>query len=174
MYPTELVYLTVCTIIILGSSFLPTGILLILDNIIVRIGLILLLLYVNRVGSTASIIVLVTICVLYLERNRRKVKQALDKLDAMEVPKYAEVTEAYKKTMPVDVPAFDTAVHTEDDYIPEESQNHEFEPVDFSINQKVVLNTIYPLNEPVDELYKKMGFGHVDGVYTFLCIKLIS
>lgn len=167
MYPTELIYFTVCTVIILASSFLPCELLFLLDNLIIRIALVLFLVYVIRIGSTASIIVFVTICVLFLERNRRKVKNALKKLDAMEVPKYADVNVAYDKTMPVEVPEFDTPITDENEYIPDETPaTHEFEPVDISINQKTVLNTIYPLNEPVDELYEKMGFGHVDGVYT--------
>lgn len=98
MYPTELVYIIICTILILMSSFLPTGLLLLLDNIIVRIALLCFLLYVIRIGSTATIIVFMTIAILYLERNRRKVAIARKKLDAMEVPKHASVKEAYKNS----------------------------------------------------------------------------
>jgi membrane protein implicated in regulation of membrane protease activity len=169
MYPTELVYIIICTILILLSSFLPTGILLLLDNIIVRIALVFLLLYVVRVGSTAAIIVFMTIAILYLERNRRKVEIARKKLDAMEVPKHASVKEAYKKTVPVEVPEFDMADGTETDFLPHETREDQgFEPVDVTINQKSVLSTIYPLDERTDELYEKMGFGHVDEVETVM------
>ena len=169
MYPTELVYIIICTILILMSSFLPTKLLLLLDNIIVRIALLCFLLYVIRVGSTATIIVFMTIAILYLERNRRKVANALKKLDAMEVPKYATVEEAYKKTAPVDVPAFDVATPEEIEFLPHDTHVLDsFEPVDVSINQKAVLSTIYPLAERTDELYEKMGFGHVDTVETVM------
>lgn len=169
MYPAELVYIIICTILILVSSFLPTELLLLLDNIIVRIALVFLLLYVVRVGSTAAIIVFMTVAILYLERNRRKVSIARKKLDAMEVPKYASVHEAYKKTVPVDVPEFDMAEPKEIDFLPHETgENQDFEPVDVTINQKSVLSTIYPLDERADELYEKMGFGHVDAVETLM------
>jgi len=169
MYPAELVYFIICTIIILGSSFLPTRILFLLDNIIVRIALVLFVLYVINIGSTAAILVFMTIAVLYLERNRRKVTAALKKLDKMEIPKYASIEEAYKKTAPIDIPEFDVAQPSESDFIPTETgESHNFEPVDISINEKSVLSTIYPLDERTDELYEKMGFGHIDSVETVM------
>ena len=169
MYPIELVYFAVCTIIIILSSFLPTNLLLLLDNIIVRIAFIALLIHTMQVGPTAGIIVFMTIAILYLERNRRKVSNALKKLDDMEVPKYATVEEAYKKTAPVDVPAFDVATPEEIEFLPHDTHVLDsFEPVDVSINQKAVLSTIYPLAERTDELYEKMGFGHVDTVETVM------
>ena len=58
---------------------------------------------------------------------------------------------------------------TETDFLPHETgENQDFEPVDVTINQKSVLSTIYPLDERTDELYEKMGFGHVDNVETMM------
>ena len=69
MYPIELVYFAVCTIIIILSSFLPTTLLLLLDNIIVRIAFIALLIHAIQIGPTAGIIVFMMIAILFLERN---------------------------------------------------------------------------------------------------------
>ena len=167
MIPTELMYIMGCTAILVASPFLPSSLLFLLDNIVIRILMVVLLVYVVRIGPTAAIIVFMTVSVLFLERNRRKVGDAIKKLDAMEVPKHADVKEAYKKTMPVDVPSFSVPDSVESDFLPHDTHiSDEFEPVDTSINQKSVLSTIYPLNESVDELYEKMGFGHIDGVHT--------
>ena len=150
MTPTELTYITVCGIIMVTSQFLPSSLLFLLDNIVVRILAVCLLIY-----------------VLFLERNRRKVGEALKKLDAMEVPKHADVSVAYEKTAPVDVPSFSIPESVESDFLPHDTHISDvFEPVDVSINQKAVLTTIYPLNELADELYEKMGFGHIEGVHT--------
>jgi len=167
MIPTEFIYIIGCTIILLIAPFLPSSILMLLDNIVIRILLIGLLIYMVRIGPTAAIVVFMTISVLFLERNRHKVKDALKKLDLMEIPAFADIHEAYKKTMPVDVPEFDAPILKEVDFMPHETcDSSHFEPVDVSINQKSVLSTIYPLAEKTDSLYEKMGFGHVDGVET--------
>jgi hypothetical protein len=158
----------VCIIIILGTPMIPTFFLLLLDQLLIRIGCLVALLYTTqRLGPTIGIIMFVTIASLYVERNRRKVGEALKKLDAMEVPKHASVTEAYKKTMPVDVPTFDDPGAKSIDFMPHNTRNSdEFEPIDVSINQKTVLRSIYP-SDGQTELYERMGFGHVDGVETF-------
>ena len=167
MLPTELLCVIVGAIIIIIAPFLPCEGLFLLDNIIVRILLVALLVYSVRFGTTVGIITFMSIAILFLERNRRKVKEALTKLDHMEVPKFADVHEAYRKTMPVDVPEFDVPVPKEVDFMPHETCDTDFfEPVDVSINQKGVLSTIYPLDERTDSLYEKMGFGHVDHVET--------
>jgi hypothetical protein len=164
MLPTVMCVI-ICGIIIVSAPFLPCNGLFLLDNIVVRIAMVGVLLYAIQFGTTVGILVLMTIAVLFLERNRRKVGEALKKLDAMEVPKFADVHEAYKKTMPVDVPAFDVPIPKEVDFMPHETcENDAFEPVDASINRKEVLSTIYPLAERTDSLYEKMGFGHVEGM----------
>ena len=151
--------------IILGSPFLPSSLLMVLDHIAVRVALLCFLIYTVRIGPTVAILSLMAMAILFLERNRRKVGDALKKLDAMEVPNFADLHEAYKKTMPVDVPDFDVPVPKEVDFMPHDTcDTDDFEPVDVSINRKEVLSTIYPLAERTDELYEKMGFGHVEGM----------
>ena len=72
MYRAELTYFIVLTVIILFSQFLPTGLLLLLDNFVVRIGIVLALLYLITLGPTAGIFGLMAIAIMYLERNSSK------------------------------------------------------------------------------------------------------
>jgi hypothetical protein len=111
-----------------------------------------------------------------LERNRRKVGLALEKLDAMEVPHapQATVKEASTPQKTVPVRQFDIPAPTESVYVPEDNgsdQDSNFEAIAPSINQKAVLSTIYPLSSSssgsgAQHLFEKMGVGHLDGVET--------
>jgi hypothetical protein len=176
MYRAELTYFIVLTVIILFSQFLPTGLLLLLDNVIVRIGVVLALLYLITLGPTAGIFGLMAIAVIYLERNKRKVVVAAKKLDEMDWdrPKQATVEEASKPQTTVPVNEFDKPNEEESDFFPDETcDSGNFEPVAPTINEKAVLATIYPLNKTgpeagdgSDELFEKLGFGHIPGVVT--------
>lgn len=172
MYQTELIYFVVLTILIVVPQFLPTEILLVLDHLIVRIAIIFVLLYLVNKGPTAAIFGFMAIASLYLERNRRKVKIAANKLDAMDVNflKQATVEEASTPQRTVPVMPFDQPKLEESTYVPEDNvyDISNFEPVASSINQKAVLSSIYPLNDngqatASDSLYEKMGFGHIEG-----------
>jgi hypothetical protein len=176
MYRTELIYFIVLTVIILFSQFLPTGLLLLLDNVIVRAGIVLGLLYLISIGPTAGILGLVAISVLYLERNRRKVVVAAKKIDLMDFdrPEQATVEEEAEPQKTVPVNEFDTPDGEEFDYMPHETcESDNFEPVAPTINEKAVLSTIYPLNKygpeagtGSDKLFEELGFGHIRGVVT--------
>jgi hypothetical protein len=176
MYRAELTYFIVLTVIILFSQFLPTGLLLLLDNVIVRIGVVLALLYLITLGPTAGIFGLMAIAVIYLERNKRKVVVAAKKIDEMDWdrPKQATVEEASKPQTTVPVNEFDKPNPEESDFFPDETcDSGNFEPVAPTINEKAVLATIYPLNKTgpeagdgSDELFEKLGFGHIPGVVT--------
>lgn len=176
MYRAELTYFIVLTVIILFSQFLPTGLLLLLDNVVVRIGVVLALLYLITLGPTAGIFGLMAIAIMYLERNKRKVVVAAKKLDEMDWdrPKQATVEEASKPQTTVPVNEFDKPNDEESDFFPDETcDSGNFEPVAPTINEKAVLATIYPLNKTgpeagdgSDELYEKLGFGHLPGVET--------
>ena len=102
---TELIYFVVLTFIILFAPFFPTSVLLLLDHILFRLAAVVLLLYLISIGPTAGIFGLIVVCVLYLERNRRKVAVAVKKLDRMDVyrPAQATVEEVGtpQKTVPV-------------------------------------------------------------------------
>jgi hypothetical protein len=172
MYQTELIYFVVLTILIVVPQFLPTELLLVLDHLIVRIAVIFALLYLVNKGPTAAIFGFMAIASLYLERNRRKVKIAANKLDAMDVNflRQATVEEASTPQKTVPVKPFDQPKQEESTYVPEDltCDITNFEPVAPTINQKAVLSSIYPLHDngqatASDSLYEKMGFGHVEG-----------
>ncbi len=176
MYRTELTYFVVLTVIILFSQFLPTGILVLLDNFIVRILIVLALLYLISIGPTAGILGLMAVAVMYLERNRRKVSVAAKKVDKMdwERPTQATVEEASEPQKTVPVNEFDVPQDDEFDFFPHETcESDNFEPVAPTINEKAVLSTIYPLNKSGPEsgtgannLFERLGFGHIPGVET--------
>jgi hypothetical protein len=114
------------------------------------------------------------VAVMYLERNKRKVIVAAKKLDLMDwqKPEYATVEEAAKPQTTVPVNEFDKKTDEESYYIPDKTCDiTDFKPVGPSINEKVVLSTIYPLNNlkagnGSDQLYEELGFGHIKGVET--------
>jgi len=172
MYRIELIYFIVLTIIILFSQFLPTELLLPLDNFIVRIMIVILLLYLIGIGPTAGIIGFVAISCMYLERNRRKMIIANKKLDSMDINylKQATVEEASQPQKIVNVNDFDNPTKKVADYIPHQTCDSGFEPVGQSIDQKVVLSTIYPLQSNSaagsNTLYEELGFGHIKGLET--------
>jgi hypothetical protein len=176
MYRSELSYFIILTVIILFSEFLPSQILLLLDNFIIRIFIVLILLYLISIGPTAGILGLIAIAILYLERNKRKVVIAKKKLDSMDwtLPNQATVEEASKPQTTVPVNTFDKPDENESYYIPNDTcDTDNFEPVAPTINQKNVLSSIYPLNKKgaesgisSDQLYEELGFGHIPGVET--------
>ena len=176
MFRNEIQYFVVLTALVLLAPFLPSGLLILLDNLIVRLGMIAALLYCIHIGPTVGIFGLIAIASLYLERNRRKVGLALEKLDAMEVPHapQATVKEASTPQKTVPVRQFDIPAPTESVYVPEDNgsdQDSNFEAIAPSINQKAVLSTIYPLSSTssgsgAQHLFEKMGVGHLDGVET--------
>jgi len=171
MNQTELSYFAVLAAVILLSQFAPTQLLLLLDHLVIRIVVVLLLLYLMRVGPTAGIFGLMAIAILYLERNRRKVAEAILKIDRMDsnYMKQATVEEASQPQTTVPVAAFDLPESFEMDFLPTEASDSAFfEPVAETINQKAVLSTIYPSGSgsAAESLYEELGFGHVDGVTT--------
>ena len=174
MDPREVVYFIVLTIPLLASSFLPTDALLLLDHILMRMGVILLLLYLIHVGPTVGIMGLLVVGVLYMERNRRKVEIAAKKWDAMDVhqPPQATVAEASLPQRTVPVAPFDTPDGRDSTFLPEEEMDVSiFEPVGESIHQKQVLEGVYPLSNNAKgsgaaDLFEHLGMGHVAGVET--------
>lgn len=177
MNQVEVTYFIVFSVIILLCPFFPTRLLLLLDNIVVRVIAILLLLYFTGIGPTVGVLALMAFSLLYLERNRRKVQIAAKKLDEMDFysSRPATVQEASEPQKTVPVNEFDTPVHTETPNIPQDDTCDitNFEPVAPTINEKDVLASIYPLNRGApesgsasDELFEKLGYGHIEGVVT--------
>ena len=114
MLQVEAIYFIVGTIIIVGTPFVPTELLLLLDSIVARAAAVILLLYLITVGPTVSIIALMALCMLYVERNRRKVAVAARKIDKMDfsLPKHATVEEASRPQKTVPVSEFDKPIPT--------------------------------------------------------------
>jgi hypothetical protein len=176
MFKTELSYFIVFTLVILFSQFIPTNLLLTLDNVLIRIVLVILLLFLISTGPTAGIFGLLAISVLYLERNRRKVSVALKKIDQMDFNQapQATVQEASEPQKTVPVNEFDIPKPEETDFFSHETcDSGNFEPVAPTINEKEVLATIYPLQKNAPEagtgsnrLFEALGFGHIPGLET--------
>jgi len=177
MNQVEVTYFIIFAVIILLCPFFPTTILLLLDNIVVRIAAILVLLYLINIGPTVGIMGLMAFSLLYLERNRRKVKLAAKKLDEMDFyqSRPATVQEANKPQQTVPVNEFDKPIPTETPNIPQDDTCDitNFEPVAPTINEKEVLASIYPLERGApesgsasDDFFEQLGFGHVNGVET--------
>jgi hypothetical protein len=172
MFRAEIHYFIVLSILILATPFLPSGLLFMLDNMVVRLAMIALLLFFIHVGPTAGLFGLIAIAVLYLERNRRKVGAALEKLDAMDATKklQATVEEATTPQQTVPVLPFDTPSHEETDFLPgdDDYDMTHFEPVAPSINQKTVLASIYNTGSASasQHLYEQSGVGHLAHVET--------
>jgi hypothetical protein len=178
MFQTELTYFIVLSLLILFSSFLPTGFLLLLDNVAVRLLVVLGLLFLITMGPTAGIFGFLAVASLYLERNRRKVAVALQKVDLMDnTPRLATVEEASRPQETVPVNTFDKPENEESVYMPKDIEEcidiTNFEPVAPTINEKAVLATVYPLHKDGPEegtgannLFEELGFGHIHGVHT--------
>jgi hypothetical protein len=169
MYQIELFYFTILAIVVITSEFLPSGLLMSLDHVIVRIGMVLLLLFLISMGPTAGIMGLMAIAILYLERNRRKVAVAAAKINRMDVFRkpQATVEQAAQPQRTVPVKPFDKPVEEESAYLPieEPCDITNFEPVAPTINQKAVLASVYPFRNSAEatnpDLFEDLGVGHV-------------
>jgi len=172
MYQSELMHFTILAILILFSPFLPTCVLLLLDNVLIRFALVLILLYLINIGPTAGIFGLMMVSLLYLERNRRKVSIATKQIDLMDWTKPENATTESSSLSQTTVPVneFDTPNENTSYYIPSDNYDNDiFEPVAPTINEKSVLQSIYPLNNSgsgtnSDKVYEDLGFGHIDGL----------
>ena len=179
MYRSELPYFIIFSIIIMLTPFIPSGVLMIADNVLVRILIIFALLFLISVGPTAGLFGLITIGVIYLERNRRKIIVARNKLDAMDIhmPPQMTVEQESKPQQTVPVLAFDRPPRDDEmPYIPsDDCDSVNFYPVAPTINDKQPLKTSYPFSEfgaeqgaskGLSRLYEEQGLGHIDGVET--------
>jgi hypothetical protein len=169
MNSVELPYFVIFSVLIILTPFIPSNFLILFDSLIIRIGIVLILLFLISVGPTAGLFGLLAIGVIYLERNRRKIQLAKQKIDLMDVnmPSQMSVEEESisQKTLPV--LDFNTPNTSGDvPYLPtNECGTDNFEPVDSTINNKKVLPVIQN-GEKSNKLYERLGFGHLKGVET--------
>lgn len=165
-------------LLITSAPFLPTRPLLLLDNLILRILFAVLLLYFISVGPMVGIFGFVTLAILYMERNRRKIQVGLKKWDELDVnqSKLATVEEAHAPQITVRVVPFDRPDLSEKEYGPQDDEPLDitvFEPVAPSQNEKVVLSSSYPVahrpsssTSSMESIYEQLGVGHIRGVET--------
>lgn len=169
MNSNELTYFVILSIIAIITPFLPSNILIMFDLLLVRIAIVLLLLFLVSIGPTAGIFGLLTVGLLYLERNKRKIKIAQTKIDLMDtnMPKQMTVEEESLSQTTVPVVDFNIPANSGDiPYLPSnECGTDNFEPVDNTINMKNILPVIQN-GAKSNKLYERLGFGHLKGVET--------
>lgn len=164
-------------LLIAVTPFLPTRPLLILDWLIVRILAVVLLLYAVSLGPIITVFGFMALAILYMERNRRKIQNGLQKWDALDVAaaKLATVEEAHQAQTTVRVAPFDVPDGAETEYAPQEEPMDisVFEPVAPSQNEKVVLSSAYPVGHQsssstasIGSIYEQLGVGHIRQVET--------
>jgi hypothetical protein len=175
MLPSETVYFVLLSITVLLSQLIPPSILLLCDNIFIRIIMVLFLLYLSNVGPTVAIFGLVAIAIIYLERNRYKVIETAKSIDIMDTTsRPATIKEASIPQTTISVTPFDKPDSKDTDFIPEDINNDGSEDntapySESSINTKTVLSSIYPRttgSSSVSELFEDLGFGHKPDVET--------
>ena len=158
----------------MALPFLPTPPLLLLDHLLIRIAAVLLVVYAISIGPLTGILTWLFLAALFLERNRRKIQQARDTWDALDVHESVPATlEQASKPSIVPAAPFDQPDTEETEFLPAEVDITMFEPVAPTINQKEVLATIYPVGHnsahstaAAESIYEQLGFGHVPGVIT--------
>lgn len=142
-----------------ASPVIPTMALLLLDNIIVRVLVVLALLYAVSEGPLIGLATLVTVGLLFIERNRHKVSLARNKferiMEASDSPQMTVEQEGIPQNT-VKVREFDEADGREAIFLPgKNTGNDEFHRVPWSeeLNDKRVLKTV-PIGNKSAYLFK--------------------
>jgi hypothetical protein len=142
-----------------ASPVIPTMILLLLDNIVVRVLVVATLLYGITQGPLIGLATLVTIGLLFIERNRHKVSLARNKferiMEASDSPQMTVEQEGVPQNT-VKVREFDEADGREAVFLPgKNTGNDEFNRVPWSeeLNDKRVLKTV-PIGNKSAYLFK--------------------
>jgi hypothetical protein len=142
-----------------ASPVIPTMALLLLDNIIVRVLVVLALLYAVSEGPLIGLATLVTIGLLFIERNRHKVLNAKFKfeqiMEASDSPQMTVEQEGVPQNT-VKVREFDEADGREAIFLPgKNTGNDEFNRVPWSeeLNDKRALKTV-PIGNKSAYLFK--------------------
>lgn len=146
--------------------FFPTQILILLDSVVIRVGVVLALLYAIYRGPVIGLLTLFAVGLLYLERNRRKVIVAQKKLNEMDTamagsPMTTAEEAIPQKTVPV-VP-FDEPSGIDVYYVPTKDNEPEFFEMprgSVSINEKSVMDVV-PNGEKASDIYEQSGVGHI-------------
>jgi hypothetical protein len=142
-----------------ASPVIPAMVLLLLDNIVVRVLVVTALLYSITQGPLIGLATLVTIGLLFIERNRHKVLNAKFKfeqiMEASDSPQMTVEQEGVPQNT-VKVREFDEADGREAIFLPgKNTGNDEFQRVPWSeeLNDKRVLQTV-PIGNKSAYLFK--------------------
>jgi len=142
-----------------ASPVIPARVLLLLDNIVVRILVVIALLYSITQGPLIGLATLVTIGLLFIERNRHKVLNAKFKfekiMEASDSPQMTVEQEGVPQNT-VKVREFDEADGREAVFLPgKNTGNDEFDRVPWSeeLNDKRALKTV-PIGNKSAYLFK--------------------
>lgn len=144
-----------------ASPVIPTMALLLLDNIVVRVLVVAALLYSITQGPLIGLATLVTVGLLFIERNRHKVFLARNKferiMEASDSPQMTVEQEGVPQNT-VKVREFDEADGREAIFLPgKNTGNDEFHRVPWSeeLNDKRVLKTV-PIGNKSAYLFKNL------------------
>lgn len=140
----------------------PTGLIMMLDNILVRIVIILAALYAVHAGPIEGLLTLFLIGMLFIERNKRKVAVAASKLDLMDQQRErpATVEEASEAQKTVPVRQFQRPADSYVEFMPgPETGSDEFVPASSqSLNHKVALASV-PNGAGAQKIYLNSGLA---------------
>lgn len=137
--------------IIVSIPLLSSDILMIFDNIYIRISLLILLIICAYKMQNVSLLLLMAIGILYIERNRRKIRN-INKTDISSKYMSVEEEKLPQKTVPV-VP-IDDSDDVESWFVPTDDQIDDFVPVAESINQKTIFDSV-PNGEEAADFYSQ-------------------
>jgi hypothetical protein len=161
MNKNEYVIGTALVLVAVLAPLSPWALLSLLDNLLVRVVLLVGLVAAVYHGYATGLLALVVIGLLYMERNRRKVNQArqrFDNLTAEDLKKpQATVEEEAIPQDTVPVVEFDTPQDVEFGYLPQKKMGSDaFERVPFSENldQKSPLPTV-PIGAKSADIFNK-------------------
>jgi len=137
--PVE-VLLIVEVVLLFLIPFLPTSVLMLTDNIVVRALLLVLLLASSFAGPYALLLTFIVILCIFGLRNQSKVSQI--------IPPHIETISPVKFEPPlveIPQPVYEESAKEVYDFAPQEDTGtNDFKPVDTTINEKVVLPTQKP------------------------------
>jgi hypothetical protein len=154
---------------ILATPWIPTNILAVLDLILIRLLVVLAVLWAITKGPRVGLLTFVLICLLYLERNRRKIVIARNKfVKILESDTHMTVDEEGVAQQTVPVQEFENPDDRTMHYLPREgcaANSNGFESPSETLNAKVVFPAI-PGGSKAGPIFQDEGFGRIPGLST--------
>jgi hypothetical protein len=122
--------------------YLPEGILLLADNILIRIALLAGLIAAAYVGPVAAIAAFAVVAYLYMQRNRAKLGQLTNAMNLTTNPLSPAIQSIESGQYAPPQPDFQPPLQTSMQYAPQDdSGSDEFHPVAATLNEKTPLPT---------------------------------